>query len=66
MSFFIGDEIPGAILYTFYGIILMGKYQPATFCTIYYGLQRMKEEQGSLHQQKQIMVAAGIEPLTSV
>jgi hypothetical protein len=43
----------------------MERYLPATFCTIYYGLQQMKEEQGSLFQQKKkIMVAVEIEPLT--
>jgi hypothetical protein len=48
-----GGEIPGAIIHTFYGIIVMGRYRylPTTFCTIYYGLQQMKEEQGSLFQQ---------------
>ncbi len=40
------------LLHTFYGVILMGRYLPATFCTIYYGLQRMKEEQGPIFQQK--------------
>jgi hypothetical protein len=59
-------EIPGATTHFFNGFILMGRYLPATFCTIYSGLQQMKEEQGSLFQQKKIMVAAGNEvPLTS-
>jgi hypothetical protein len=30
----------------------MGRYLPATFCTIYYGLQQMKKEEGSFFQQK--------------
>ncbi len=54
------------ILPAFTGVILMGRCLPTTYCTIYYGFQWiMKEEQGSLIQQKKIMVAAGIEPLTS-
>ncbi len=33
---------------------------PATYCTVYYGFKRMKEEQGLLIQQKKkIMDAAG-------
>jgi hypothetical protein len=43
----------------------MGRYLQTTFCTIYYGLQQMKEEQGSLIQQKKIKVAAGTERLSS-
>jgi hypothetical protein len=53
------------LLHTFYGNILMGRQLPTTFCTIYYGLQRMKEEQGSLIKQEKFMVAAAIEPLSS-
>jgi hypothetical protein len=35
------------------------------YCTIYYGFKGMKSEQGLLIQQKKIMDAAGIEPMTS-
>jgi hypothetical protein len=44
---------------------LLGRCLPATYCTIYYGFKRMKEEQGLLIQQKKIIDAAGIEPMTS-
>jgi hypothetical protein len=48
-----GEDISGATtVCTFYGIILMRRYLPATFCKIYHGLQRMKGEQGSFFQQK--------------
>ncbi len=40
-----------------------GKMPATTYCTTYYGLQQMKEEQESLIQQKKIIDAAGIEPL---
>jgi hypothetical protein len=40
-----------------------GKMPRTTYCTIYNGLGRMKEEQGS--QQKKYTDAAGIDPLTS-
>jgi hypothetical protein len=49
----------------FSGFVLLGRYLPAAYCTIYYGFKRMKEEQGVLIQQKEIMDAAGIEPVTS-
>jgi hypothetical protein len=39
------------------------KMPARTYCTLYYGFKRMKEEQGLLIQQK-IMDAAGIEPTT--
>jgi hypothetical protein len=45
--------------------VLLGRCLPATYCTIYYGCKRMKEEQGLLIQQKKIMDTAGIEPVTS-
>jgi hypothetical protein len=38
---------------------------PATYCTEYYGFERMKGEQGFLIQQKKSIDAAGIEPVTS-
>jgi hypothetical protein len=44
---------------------LLGRCLPATYCTEYYRFKRMKEEQGLLIQQKKIMDAAGIEPMTS-
>jgi hypothetical protein len=51
---------------TFAKVILLGRCLPTTYCTIYYGFQRMKEEQGSsMQQKKKIIVAVGIEPLTS-
>jgi hypothetical protein len=43
-----------------------GEMPPTTSCTIYYGLRQMKEEQQSLIQQKKIIDAVGIEPLTSM
>jgi uncharacterized membrane-anchored protein YitT (DUF2179 family) len=30
----------------FAGFVLMGRYLPATYCTIYHGFKSMKEEQG--------------------
>jgi hypothetical protein len=42
------------------------KQLPLKYILIYYyGFMRMKEEQGLLIQQKKIMDAAGIEPMTS-
>jgi hypothetical protein len=35
------------IQHTFYAIILLGRRLLATYCTVYHGLQWMKEEQGS-------------------
>ncbi len=32
--------------------VLLGRCLPATYCTIYYGFKRMKEQQGLLIQQK--------------
>jgi hypothetical protein len=49
----------------FAGFVMLGRCLPATYCTIYYGFKRMKEEQGLLIQQKKIVDAAGIEPMTS-
>jgi hypothetical protein len=49
----------------FAGFVLLGRYPPTTYCTIYHGFKRMKEEQGLLIQQKKIIDAAGIEPMTS-
>jgi uncharacterized membrane-anchored protein YitT (DUF2179 family) len=49
----------------FAGLVLLGRCLPTTYCTIYYGFKRMKEEQALLVQQKNIMDAAGIEPVTS-
>jgi hypothetical protein len=34
----------------FAGFVLLGRCLPATYCTIHYGLKRMKEEQGLLIQ----------------
>jgi hypothetical protein len=56
------------LLHTFYGFILMGRYLPTIFCTVYYGPQWMKEEQGSIFQQKKkklFTATAGIKPLES-
>jgi hypothetical protein len=47
------------------GFVLLGRCLPTTYCTIYYGFKRMKGDQGLLFQQKKIMDAAGIEPVTS-
>jgi hypothetical protein len=45
---------------------LLGRVLPTTHGTIYYGLKRMKEQQGLLIQQKKKIVnAAGIEPSSS-
>jgi hypothetical protein len=50
----------------FAGFVLLGRCLPTTYCTIYYGFKRMKEEQRLLIQQKKkIMDAAGIKPRTS-
>jgi uncharacterized membrane-anchored protein YitT (DUF2179 family) len=50
----------------FAGFVLLGRCLRATYCTIYNGFKRMKEEQGLLIQQKiKIMDAAEIEPMTS-
>ncbi len=49
----------------FDGFVLLGRCLSTTNCTIYYGFKRMKEKQGLLIQQKKIMNAAGIEPMTS-
>jgi hypothetical protein len=49
----------------FAGFVLLGRRLPATYCKIYHGFKRMKQEQGLLIQQKKIMDAAGIEPMTS-
>jgi hypothetical protein len=48
----------------FAGFVLLGKCLPATYCTECYGFKRMKE-QGLLIQQKKLMDAAGVEPMTS-
>jgi hypothetical protein len=44
---------------------LLGRCLPTTYFTIYHGFKRMEEEQGLLNQQKKIIDAAGIEPMTS-
>jgi Na+-transporting NADH:ubiquinone oxidoreductase subunit NqrC len=49
----------------FAGFVLLGRCLPTTYCTIYYGFKKMKEEQGVLIQQKKIMNVAGIEQMTS-
>jgi hypothetical protein len=49
----------------FAGFVLLGRCLPATYCTEYNGFKRVKEEQGLLVQQKKIMDATGIEPVTS-
>jgi hypothetical protein len=49
----------------FAGFVLLGRCLPARYCKEYYGFKRMEEEQGLLIQQKKIMDAAGIEPMTS-
>jgi Na+-transporting NADH:ubiquinone oxidoreductase subunit NqrC len=50
----------------FAGFVLLGKKNlSTTCCTLYYGYKRMTEDQGLLDQQKNIMDAAGIEPMTS-
>jgi hypothetical protein len=36
----------------FAGFVLLGRFLPTTYCTIYYGFKRIKEEQGLLIQQK--------------
>jgi hypothetical protein len=43
------DEVSELI---FAGFVLLGTCLPTTYCTIYYGFKRMKEEQGLLIQQK--------------
>jgi hypothetical protein len=53
------------ILLIFAGFVLLGSCLPATYCADYHGFKRMKEEQGLLIQPKQIIDAAGIEPVTS-
>jgi hypothetical protein len=45
-------------------VFLLGRWLPATYCRIYYGFKRMKDEEGLLIQQNLIMNAAGIEPVT--
>jgi hypothetical protein len=50
---------------TFAKFVLLGTYLPAPYCTIYYRFKRMKEDPGLFIQQKKIMDAAGIEPVTS-
>jgi hypothetical protein len=50
---------------TFFWVRLLGRCLPATYCTEYYGFKRMKEEQALLFEQKKIMGAAGLEPMTS-
>ncbi len=40
------------IPYLFAGFVLLRRCLPATCCTAYYGLKRMKEEQGLVIQQK--------------
>jgi hypothetical protein len=42
--------------------MLLGRCLPITDCTLYYGFERMKEEQGLLIQQNKNMVAAGVNP----
>ncbi len=51
----------------FAGFVLLGRCLPTTYCTIYHGFKRMKEEKGLLIQQKKkkTMDPAGIEPVTS-
>ncbi len=44
---------------------MLGRYLPATYCTIYYRFKRVKEEQGLLIQHEKIMDAARIELMTS-
>jgi hypothetical protein len=36
----------------FAGFVLLGRCLPTTYCTMYYGSKRVKEEQGLLIQQK--------------
>jgi hypothetical protein len=48
----------------FAGFVSLVRCLPATYCTIYYGFKKMKEERGLLIQQNLIMDAAGIEPVT--
>jgi hypothetical protein len=36
----------------FAGFILLGRFLPTKYCTIYYGFKKMKDEQGLLIQQK--------------
>ncbi len=50
----------------FAGFVLLGRSLQATYCTIYYGFKRMREEQGLAIQHKNIMDAAGIEPMPSL
>jgi hypothetical protein len=49
----------------FTGFALLGRCLPTTYCTIYFGFKRMKEEQGMFIYQKKVIDAAGIKPLAS-
>ncbi len=42
--------------------VLLGRRLPATYCTIYYGFKRMKEEQWSLIQQKKLWMLQRLNP----
>jgi hypothetical protein len=57
-----GDENLN-ILHTFYGIILLERCLPTTYeyHTVYYGLQRMKGEQGLLAQHKKSSIRQGLD-----
>ncbi len=46
----------------FAGFVLLRRCLPATYCTIYYGFKRMKEEQGLLIQQKKLWMQHGLDP----
>jgi hypothetical protein len=46
----------------FAGFVLLGRGLPATYCTEYYGLKRMKEEQGLFIQQKKLRMQQGLNP----
>jgi hypothetical protein len=51
------------IPYLFAGFALLWRCLPATYCTTYYGIKRMKEEQGSLLQQKKkLWMQQGLNP----
>jgi hypothetical protein len=46
----------------FAGSVLLGRCLPATYCRIYYGFKRMKEELGLQIQQKKLWMQQGLNP----
>jgi hypothetical protein len=44
----------------FAGFVFLGRCLPATYCAMYYGFKKMKEEQGLLIQQEKLWMQQGL------